>query len=29
MMKLSEVNVKVLLSRTRKKLKNMMEGDNQ
>lgn len=28
MMKLSEVNVKVLLSRTRKKLKNMMEGDN-
>lgn len=29
MMKLSEANVKVLLSRTRKKLKNMMEGDNQ
>ena len=28
MMKLSEVNVKVLLSRTRKKLKNMMEGDD-
>ena len=28
MMKLSEANVKVLLSRTRGKLKNMIEGDN-